>query len=245
MLLYQKPGQYIGGHAIGILVLQIDYPIFPGNIANALTFNFPVRYGVIKTNIPAANIFNGDKQFVEPMLNIGNELVADGVKAIVGACGYFGFLQKDLAGLLDVPTFMSSLLQIPLILSALKPSQKLGIVCANKKALSDNLLKNLDLLNYKNRLIVEGLDDQEEFTTNVIGMIGVLNLKKYEDEVVNKARYLVANNDNIGAILLECSDFPAFAKQVSIATQLPVFDFVTLINWIHESIVKKEYEGFI
>jgi hypothetical protein len=245
MLLYQKPGQYIGGHAIGILVLQIDYPVFPGTIANALTFDYPVRFGVIKTDIHPTKIFNGDKQFIEPILKAGNELVTDGVRAIVGACGYFGFLQKDLADMFDVPTFMSSLLQIPLIVASLKNSQKLGIVCANKTAFSDNLLKNLDLLSYKNRLIIEGIEDQEEFATNMIGMTGVLNLKKYGDEVVYKARYLVENNDNVGAILLECSDFPAFAKQVSIATKLPVFDFVTLINWIYGSIVKKEYEGFI
>ena len=36
--------QAIGGCAIGILVLDLRYPIFPGNVANASTWDFPVLY---------------------------------------------------------------------------------------------------------------------------------------------------------------------------------------------------------
>src|SRR5215207_980151 len=44
----QRPGQMIGGHAVGIIVLNVGYPLIPGNVANATTFPFPVRYRVIE-----------------------------------------------------------------------------------------------------------------------------------------------------------------------------------------------------
>ncbi len=42
------PGQVTGGTAIGILVLDLWHPLFPGNVANASTFSFPVVYQLLE-----------------------------------------------------------------------------------------------------------------------------------------------------------------------------------------------------
>ena len=39
-----------------------------------------------------------------------------------------------------------------------------------------------------------------------------------------------------GAIVLECTDLPPFAAALRRALRLPVFDIVTLANWVYESI---------
>jgi hypothetical protein len=56
---------------------------------------------------------------------------------------------------------------------------------------------------------------------------------------------LVTDHPEIGALLLECSDMPPYAKQIQDATGLPVWDYVTLIDWIHSSVVRRTYDGFI
>ena len=56
---------------------------------------------------------------------------------------------------------------------------------------------------------------------------------------------MVERAPDIGAILLECSDMPPYAADVQRAVNLPVFDFVTLINWVHSSVARRPYEGFI
>jgi len=43
-----KGGRSIYGEAIGILVLETTYPAIPGNVANASTYQFPVRYKVLE-----------------------------------------------------------------------------------------------------------------------------------------------------------------------------------------------------
>ncbi|MCC7163404.1 MAG: hypothetical protein IT331_12990 [Anaerolineae bacterium] len=38
-----RKGQYIAGHAIGIIHLQVWYPLIPGNVVNATTYRYLVR----------------------------------------------------------------------------------------------------------------------------------------------------------------------------------------------------------
>ena len=46
-----------------------------------------------------------------------------------------------------------------------------------------------------------------------------------------------------GAILLECSDLPPYAWAVQRASGLPVYDFITLIRWVHSAVVQQPYFG--
>ena len=53
----------------------------------------------------------------------------------------------------------------------------------------------------------------------------------------------LAKHPEIGAILLECSDLPPYACALQQATGLAVFDFITLINWVHSAVVQRPYYG--
>ena len=41
-----------------------------------------------------------------------------------------------------------------------------------------------------------------------------------------------------------CSDLPPYAYAIQAATGLPVFDFISMIDWIEKSVVQKPYFGF-
>lgn len=49
----------------------------------------------------------------------------------------------------------------------------------------------------------------------------------------------------MGSVLLECSDLPPYAHAVQRALELPVFDFITMINHVHTSLVQTPYKGFM
>ncbi len=55
----------------------------------------------------------------------------------------------------------------------------------------------------------------------------------------------MTDHPEIGALPLECRDMPPYAKQIQDATGLPVWDYVTLIDWIYFSVVRRTYDGFI
>jgi hypothetical protein len=101
---------------------------------SATTYPFPVRFKVVEgADIP--RLLAGDRALLDPSLAAARDLVNDGCRAIVGACGYFAKFQREMAEALEVPVFMSSLCQVPMILGSLRSSEQLGIVCASKPSL--------------------------------------------------------------------------------------------------------------
>lgn len=242
-LLHQRPGQMMGGHAVGIIVLNVGYPIVPGNVANATTFGFPVRYKVVEgADIP--RLLAGDRELLAPALGAAEELVADGCRAIVGACGYFARFQHEIADALPVPVFMSSLSQVPMIVSALRASERLGIVCASRPALDTATLAAAGV-RADAPIVVYGMEESPEFRSSILEGKGSMDDAHVEAEVVEVAVSLARDHPEVRALLLECSDLPPYAKAVQDATGLPVWDFVTLIDWVHEGVVRHHFGGFI
>ena len=63
-----------------------------------------------------------------------------------------------------------------------------------------------------------------------------------EANVLATVRKMIAENPAIGAILLECSEFPPFAAAVSEATGLPVFDFISMIDYFASALKPRTFD---
>ena len=235
------PRQSIAGHAIGIVVLETWYPLLPGNVANATTFDFPVRYKILR-EATVERILRADPALLDMIIQAGHEFEQEGVRALVGACGYFANYQREVAAALNIPVFLSSLLQAPMIYRSLRPEQQVGILVANAKAVNQTMLEACGITS-DIPVACLGMEDQPEFR-NILEYGGQFHYDKFEAEVVSRAQQLVAENPNVGAILLECSDLPPFAWSVQRAVKLPVFDFLSMINWIYHGVVQRMYSGF-
>jgi hypothetical protein len=234
-------GQAVAGHAIGILVLDLHYPYLPGNVANATTFDFPVLYKILKG--AGDEILQADPSLLDKVIAGGKELEEQGVRAIVGSCGYFGSYQKEAAAALDVPVFLSSLMQVPLIIQSLKPDQKVGILCAVKDSLTPKMLESCGITD-QSRIAIAGAQDIPEFQ-NILQYEGHFNSRRLEKELVILAEQLVRDNPEIGALLIECTDMPPYAWSIQDAIGLPVFDYITLINWVYMACVRRPFDGII
>lgn len=235
-------GQSIAGVAIGILVIEACYPLMPGNVANASSYDFPVLYKVMK-GTTLSQVLSADPALLDKIVDGGKNLEQQGVRAIIGACGYFANYQKAAATALKVPVFMSSLLQVPIIMQSLKSAQKVGIVCASVDSLTPNTLSQCGI-NDQSRLVITGAQDLPEFQ-NLFRCTEGLYSHKLEQEMVGLVKQFVSDNPDIGAILLECSDMPPYAWAIQNAVKLPVFDFITLINWIQQAVVRRPFGGII
>ncbi len=230
---------YTSGFAIGIIAVNLIYPKLPGNVANATTYPFPVKYKVVSFEIE--QLFAGDPAIKEQILNAARELEAEGVRAIIGACGYFAHFQKDIANVVDVPVFMSSLCQLPLIKTALGERKKIAVFAASGDDIDDELLAKVG--SDSSRLIVQNIGNLESFSAIRWGRPELDNGKLKQD-ICDIAAKLVEENPDIGAILLECSDLPPYAKAIQARTGLPVFDFNTMIDNVYHAVVQKEYYGY-
>ncbi len=238
-------GQNIAGFPIGIIYIDdVWYPMMPGNIVNGYTFDFPVRLKAVE-GLDIPNLFAAGDEVLEQILKACNQLKNEGVRAISAACGFFGNYQKQVAEAMDIPIAISSLVQLPWISSLLRSDQKIGVLTADQSSLTDKLLVNCSVSEeLKQRLVIKDLRNAPEFSCILEGR-GEFDNGLVEKEVVSKALEIVKEYPNTGAILLECSDMPPYAYAVQTAVQLPVFDFTTLIRWLHMSVCQKPYQGYI
>lgn len=237
-----RPEQAWYGESIGILILDASYPCIPGNVGNASTFPFPVRYEKVEGASIDRLLNQQDPELVTPFIDAALRLYKSGVKAITGACGFMALFQKEVAQSLDIPVFLSSLLQIPFIYQM--TGKKVGIITANASCLQPKHFTSTGISD-KIPIAIAGMEEQIEFRDAILKEKGTLNSLKIQDEVVEVATRLVQQNPDIGTILLECSDLPPYAHAVQSAVGLPVFDFFTMINYVHTALVRKPFSGFM
>lgn len=237
-----NPQQSWYGESVGILILNAAYPCIPGNVGNATTFDFPVRYKQIREASIHRLLNQRDRTLIEPFIAAARELEAEGVKAITGACGFMALFQPEIAAALSVPVFLSSLMQIPFMHQISGPGRRIGIITADATALTDDHFRAVGV-SADIPLAVAGMQEKDEFRQAVLEEKGTLDSTRMEQEVVAVARELVARHADVGPILLECSDLPPFAHAVHAATGRPVFDFITMIRHVHAALDQRPYGG--
>ena len=238
-----RKGQNVAGYSVGILYLDnVWYPLVPGNVVNACTYDFPVRMKAVP-GLDTPKLHSGDPAIFGTLLEAAKALEQEGVRAISAACGFFGHFHTQLAEAMDLPVALSSLVQVPWILTTLKRGQKIGVLTANASAISPGLLKSCCIQD-PGRLVIRDLRHEPHFSA-IMEDRGSFDNAGVRREVVNAAAELQREYPEIGAFLLECSDTPPYAYAVQRQTGLPVFDFITMIRWLHNATTQRPYSGWI
>ena len=243
MKYWVKGSQVSYGEAIGILLLENFAPFIPGDTANATSYRYPVRFQRVP-GLSVERIFAHDITMYDVVKQAAEELKKEGVRAITGDCGFMAVFQQRLADELGIPVFLSSLLQLPFMSLIVGSSKSLGVVTANSAALSDEVFGWAGVSgDLRKRLRVTGLEDNRHFVEAVFEEKGMLDSEVVEKTVVEHALSLCEKHGDLGAILLECSMLPPYGAAVQEATGLPVFDYITMIDYVHDTVVKQRYTG--
>ena len=64
-------------------------------------------------------------------------------------------------------------------------------------------------------------------------------------QFVAGAQRIVDRDEDIAVMLLECTELSAAAYAVQNAVRLPVYDYTTLIRFIHDASRARRYTGFM
>lgn len=235
---FELPSRYTSGQALGIIAVDLDYPKVPGNVVNATTYDFPVLYEMVSFEIE--QLFAGDPSIKEQVIEAAKKLEAEGVRAIIGACGYFAHFQKEVAAAVGVPVFMSSLCQLATIKTWLPAERKIAVFAADGASINDEFLSQVNTT--IDQIVVVNVGDMESFAPIRWGK-GPLDNGLLEDDLCKRAQEVCAKYPEVDTILLECSDLPPYAAAIQRATGLPVFDFITLAKWVESVVVQRPYYG--
>src|SRR5919198_1062350 len=149
------------GFTVGILMLDTRFPRIPGDMGNAATFPFPVRYHRVAGADPDLVVRRGAEGLLPAFVEGARALEREGVGAITTNCGFLVKYQRELAASVAVPVLTSSLLLVPLVHRTLPAGRRVGIMTVDAAALGAEHLDGAGI-GRDIPIAVAGLDTEKE-----------------------------------------------------------------------------------
>src|SRR5262249_29809329 len=150
------------GFTVGILMLDTQFPRIPGEMGNATTYSFPVRYHRVTGAIPDLVVRRGAAGLLPNFIDGARAREREGGGAMTTNCGFLIKYQRELAAAVSVPVFTSSLLLVPLVHRMLAPGRKVGIMTVNSASLQAEHLAGAGI-GSDIPLAIAGMEGEKEF----------------------------------------------------------------------------------
>ena len=222
-------GKQVYGAPIGILMLEALFPRVPGDMGNALTWPFPVLYRVVPGASPDLVVRRGAAGMLAPFVEAGRALVRQGAEAVTTNCGFLALFQAELAAALAVPVATSALMQVPAVQALLPHGRRVGVLTVSAGSLT---AEHLGRAGCPADTPVVGTEGGAEFSRVLLENEPALDVEAARADLVAAGRRLVERHPEVGAIVLECTNMPPYARDVREATGLPVFSMVDYVCWL-------------
>lgn len=206
-----------------------------GNSTNPASYDFPVQLHRVRGANVHTILENPDPDVLRTMITDAQAMAAAGVKAITTSCGFNAIFQQQLAAAVSVPVFTSSLLQVPFVQQIHGPNSEICILTANAGALQPEHLSSVGISRTVG-LHILGLEQCPEWMRMFTDADAEIDLALIEQEVLGTALRALELHPGIRAFVLECTDLPPYAAAIRRHTGLPVFDVISMVNYLHSSL---------
>ena len=224
-----KGGRSVYGVDVGVLMLEARFPRIVGDMGNARTWPFPVRYKVVRGASPDLVVRRGAQGMLRPFIDAGRELVEDGARLITTNCGFLSPFRAELAEALGVPVAASALEQATQIQATLPPGRRVGVLTISAETLT---ARHLEAAGAPPDLPVAGVAPGCEFQRVILENEDRLDVAAAERDMIDAATAFKAAHPELGAILFECTNMPPYKVAVARATGLPVYSIETYLHWL-------------
>lgn len=235
----QRGGKTVYGAAVGILMLETRFPRIPGDIGNALTWDFPVQYRVVRGATPDNVVRADPRLLVDDFIEAGRDLVRMGCDGITTNCGFLALIQDQVKDALGVPVATSSLMQVPMVEALLPAGKRVGIITISKATLSE---EHLMAAGVPLDTPIVGTDEGRCFTRDILGDAAEIDFAACRLDLEDAARQLVSDHPEVGAIVLECTNMVPYARDIRRLTGLPVFSIETFVTWFQSGLMPRGFD---
>ncbi len=229
-------GQLTAGVAVAILLTESSLPKLPGNPALAGTYQYHVMYARVPGKTP--------EEWKQSVADVAREMEGQGARFIVAGCSELACCQKEAKEAVNIPVYLSALCEVPWVLVALGASQTLGIITQAAKNITKELMVTCGAAESSyERCVVADSEGYETFSS-LAAKPNRYHAGKLRNEILDIAEKLRTRNPDLGAILIECPDVMPFAADIQAATNLPVYDTISLVDYMQQVVCKKHYYGY-
>ena len=230
----------VHGTMIGVIVLDTGFERLPGDVAHTATWDFSVQFRVVR-GVQPRDVIEGDPaKSLSAFYAAIDDLVATGVRAIATSCGFLAAVHPQLRAYSPVPFASSSLMQIPLALSLLPQGQTVGVLVSDIAAMSDQHFLNVGA---PLGLPLGELSYDGPIRTGMRENRMRVDAAAQERDALDAVAHMLSAHTNIGAIVSECANLPPYAAAIERAFGLPVYDVVTLVNWLHAGLAPRQFSA--
>lgn len=232
-------GKTIYGATLGIMMLETQFPRIYGDIANAATWPFPVQYRIVRGATPDKVVRHDPRVLLDDFIAAARDLVDHGCDGLTTNCGFLALIQDEVAKAVPVPVATSSLMQIPMVQQMLPPGQRVGVITISKATLTK---AHLRAANAPENTPIVGTDNGRAFTHGILDDQPSVDFEASRLDLMDAAKELVTSHENIGAIVLECTNMTPYAADIRKLTGLPVFSIYTFLRWFQQGLMPDRFE---
>jgi Asp/Glu/hydantoin racemase len=219
-------------------MLDAKFPRIPGDMGNAITWDFPVLYRIVRGASPDLVVRHGAPDLLEPFLAAAHDLVQDGADGITTNCGFLSLFQSRIAQSVGVPVATSSLMQVPAVNALLPAEKRAGILTISASTLTSG---HLVAAGVPLDTPIGTTENGRAFTRAILDNQLELDVDACRQDNVTAAREMVAAHPDLGAIVLECTNMTPYAAAIRDAVGLPVFSMASFVNWFQSGLRPRIY----
>ncbi len=231
-------GKTVYGATVGVMMLETQFPRIYGDIANANTWPFPVQYRIVRGASPDLVVRHKAKGLTEGFIAAAQDLVAHGADGLTTNCGYLSLIQDAVMSAVDVPVATSSLMQVAAVNSMLGGRKRAGVITISKEHLTG---EHLEAAGVPPDTPIVGTERGSEFTRKILDDHPDIDFDLCRQDLCRTAHELMDRYDDLGAVVLECTNMAPFAPEIRRITKLPVYSIYTLVTWLQSGLVPMRF----
>jgi hypothetical protein len=138
--------------------------------------------------------------------------------------------KQELAAHCSVPVAASSLMQIPLVERLLPPGKRVGVLTFSASRLTP---EHFVAAGAPPDTPVVGMENGHEFWRFMAHEEKTADIAAARADILAGGEELVTRHDNVGAVVLECTNMVPFTRALNKRLGLPVYDIYAFVSWFH------------
>jgi hypothetical protein len=126
-------------------------------------------------------------------------------------------------------------MQIPLVNRLLPPGKRVGVLTFDASRLTP---EHFVAAGAPPDTPVVGMEDGHEFWRFIAHEEKAVDIAAARADILAGGEKLVTQNDNTGAVVLECTNMVPFTRALNKRLGLPVYDIYAFVNWFHAGLIR-------
>jgi len=224
--------------SVDIVMLESRFALRPVDFGNAATWPFPGLYRVVRGASPDRVVRRRAEGLLDAFVAAAQDLVREGADGITTNCGFLSLYQHDLAKVCGVPVASSSLMQVPFIQRLLPLGRRVGVVTISAETLEPD---HLTAAGCDPETPIAGTDPDGAFSQAILGDRLTLDVEQAEADVLKAAQTLMTNHDDIGALVLECTNMVPYAAYLRERLGVPVYSGYSFVTWFQSGLLPARF----